>query len=86
MPSQSSGNKGGKGGAITMYTEDHKLTASCDNKPGSREYRALQKKLMEEGKFWDAFDMDVKDLKNKFGNKYDDAVAELTDWYKRQGK
>lgn len=35
MPSQTYGNKEGKGGTITMEIVDHKFTASCDSKPGS---------------------------------------------------
>ena len=86
MPSQNSGNKGGNGGAITMETLDHKKTASYDNLEGSKDYRAKQTELVEQGKFNEAFEMDVKDVKDKFGNKYDDAIEELTNWYKETGK
>ncbi|OOF40972.1 hypothetical protein BKK49_05420 [Rodentibacter rarus] len=86
MPSQAAGNKGTNGGALTMETNDHKQTASFDNIAGSKNYRNKQKDLIENGKFQEAFQMDVDDIKRKFGNKYDDGIEQLTQWYKKQGK
>ena len=86
MPAQAAGNQGGEGGAITMKTTDHKLTASCDNKPGAKEYRETQKKLIEEGKFQEAFEMDVKDIHKNFGDDYNESIEQLRKWYKLQGK
>jgi hypothetical protein len=86
MPSQASGNKGGNGGAITTKTIDHKSMASSDNQPGSKIYRAEQKALIDEGKFKEAFDMDVNDIQSKYGEKYNSEIKELEDWYKSIGK
>ncbi|ATA88507.1 hypothetical protein CGC58_01400 [Capnocytophaga stomatis] len=86
MPSQYSGNKGSNGGAITMITDDHKQTASWDNIDGSKEYRQKQKELIEQGEFQEAFEMDVRDVREKFGDKYDEAIEQLRDWYKENGK
>ena len=86
IPSQAAGNKGGKGGAITMETDDHKKTASYDSLDGSDDYRNSQKKLVDEGKFEEAFEMDVKDIQEKFGDKYNDAIDQLREWYKSTGK
>ncbi|TNH02973.1 hypothetical protein [Testudinibacter sp. TR-2022] len=85
MPSQHSGNKGGNGGAITMKTPDHKKTASWDNIEGSKDYRDKQKELIEQGKFEEAFDVDVKNIKHKFDDKYDEAIEQLREWYKKNG-
>lgn len=41
---------------------------------------------MNEGKFKEAFDMDVQDIRSKFGDKYDESIQQLTDWYKNNGK
>lgn len=64
------------GPAISMDAEDHRQTASCGNSKEAREYRAKQKELIDNGKFREAFEMDVDDIKSKFGNKYDHAISE----------
>ncbi|MDE7414561.1 MAG: hypothetical protein K2N05_12350 [Muribaculaceae bacterium] len=76
MPADSSSNlERCDGPAIVMDYEDHRETASCGNSREAQEYRAKQKELIEQGKFREAFQMDVDDLREKFGNKYDDAIA-----------
>lgn len=64
------------GVAIKMDISDHKKTASFDNKPGSRAYRKTQARLISEGKFQEAFNMDVADIKAKFPGKYDDFIKQ----------
>lgn len=64
------------GPAIKMEKEDHRQTASCGNSKEAQEYRQRQKELIEQGKFREAFQMDVDDIREKFGDKYDDAIAE----------
>lgn len=66
------------GPAIVMEYEDHRETASCGNSREAQEYRAKQKELIEQGKFREAFQMDVDDIHEKFGDKYDDAIAEAS--------
>ena len=66
----------GEGPAIKMEKEDHRETASYGNSKEAQEYRQKQKELIEQGKFREAFEMDVKDIRDKFGDKYDDAIAE----------
>ena len=76
MPADSSSNlERCDGPAIVMDYEDHRETASCGNSREAQEYRAKQKELIEQGKFREAFQMDVDDLRDKFGNKYDEAIA-----------
>lgn len=65
------------GPAIKMEKEDHRLTASCGNSLEAREYREAQKELIEQGNFREAIQMDIDDIKEKFGDKYDDAIAEM---------
>lgn len=47
-----------------MENSDHTQTASYDNKPSTKAYWAKQKELIESGKFQEAFDMDVADIKS----------------------
>ncbi|MEE0874939.1 MAG: polymorphic toxin-type HINT domain-containing protein [Ruminococcus sp.] len=64
------------GVAIRMDKSDHRFTASYDRKRGSSEYRAMQKKLISEGRFQEAFDMDVADIQKNFPGKYDKSIQQ----------
>ena len=68
------------GPAIKMDKEDHRQTASCGNSKEAKEYREKQKELIDQGKFREAFQMDVDDIHEKFGDKYDDAIAEASEY------
>lgn len=68
------------GPAIKMEKEDHRQTASCGNSREAREYRAQQQELIEQGKFREALQMDIDDIRDKFGDKYDDAIAEMLEY------
>ena len=70
----------GDGPAIKMEKEDHRLTASCGMSREAREYREQQKTLIEQGKFREALQMDIDDIRDKFGDKYDDAIAEMLEY------
>lgn len=65
------------GPAIKMEKEDHRQTASWGNSREAREYRAMQKELIDSGKFREAIQMDIDDIRGKFGNKYDGAISEM---------
>jgi hypothetical protein len=68
------------GPAIVMDREDHRQTASCGNSQEACEYRAAQKELIDQGKFEEAVQMDIDDLHDKFGDKYDDAISDLREY------
>jgi len=77
MPADSiNGLERSDGPAIIMDKADHRLTASCGMSKEAQEYRREQAKLVEKGEFRDAFKMDVDDIRSKFGDKYDDAIAQ----------
>ena len=65
------------GPAIKMDIEDHRKTASCGSSKEARDYRNIQKQFIEEGKFREALKMDIDDLREKFGDKYDEAISEM---------
>jgi len=69
------------GPAIAMDKVDHRQTASCGSSLEAREYRAEQKKLIDSGNFEAALQMDIDDLHEKFGEKYDEAIVEMKDYY-----
>jgi len=68
------------GPAIKMDKEDHKQTASYGSSKEAQEYRQEQKELIEQGKFREAIEMDIDDIHEKFGDKYDDAIAEMLEY------
>lgn len=74
------------GPAIKMDKEDHRETASCGNSREAREYRGEQKELVEQGKFKEALQMDIDDIRDKFGNKYNDAISEMLEYVDRLEK
>ncbi len=77
------------GPCIVMDYEDHRETASCGNSREAQEYRAKQKELIEQGKFREAFQMDVDDIRDKFGDKYDEAISkaeEYIDQLEKEGR
>ena len=51
------------GPAIKMEKIDHRQTASCGNSKEAREYRDIQKSLIDEGKFREACQMDIDDIR-----------------------
>lgn len=64
------------GPAISMTTEDHRQTASWGNSLDAQHYRDVQKDLISQGKVKEAFEMDVADIHDKFGDKYDGAIEQ----------
>lgn len=68
------------GPAIKMEREDHRQTASCGSSREAREYRERQHELIEQGKFREALQMDIDDIHDKFGDKYDDAISEMLEY------
>src|SRR5690606_6965105 len=68
------------GPAIKMEPGDHRLTASYGGSPEAKAYRERQKELIDQGRFAEAAQMDIDDIRSKFGNKYDSAIKEMTDY------
>jgi filamentous hemagglutinin len=60
-----------------MDVEDHRQTASWGRSANAIIYRAIQKRLIKQGRFMDAVQMDIEDIRSKFGGKYDDAIEEM---------
>ncbi|SDP16473.1 RHS repeat-associated core domain-containing protein [Clostridium gasigenes] len=68
------------GPALNMEKPDHRKTASCGSSKEAKAHRLAQKKLIEQGKFKEAQQMDFDDVKSKFGAKYDGGIDELTQY------
>lgn len=74
------------GPCIIMDKQDHMKTASWGRAKEAQIYRAKQKELIENGHFKEAQNMDIKDIRNKFGNKYDTEIKEAQAYTKSIGR
>ena len=62
------------GPAIIMRIEDHRETGSFDNRKGAKGYRLKQRELIQSGKFFEAFMMDVEVIRSRCGSRYDSEI------------
>ncbi|WP_141769966.1 hypothetical protein [Bacillus massilinigeriensis] len=67
----------GTGPGVRMETKDHMKTKSWSSSKKSKEYRAKQKVLIQQGKFREAQQLDIDDLRSQFGNKYDKGIEQM---------
>jgi filamentous hemagglutinin len=66
-----------------MTKADHAQTASHSSQGAAGAvYRKQQAALIDQGKFRDAVQMDINDIRKKFGGKYDAHIQEMLDYYK----
>jgi RHS repeat-associated protein len=63
--------------AVRMSIPDHRKTASWGPRRDAKAYRAKQEQLIREGRFVEAQQMDVTDIQEKFGSKYDERLYEM---------
>ena len=65
------------GPAIKMTPEDHRQTASYGSSADAVAYRQRQKDLIDQNKFLEAVEEDIKDIQSKFPGKYDDCLDQM---------
>ena len=68
-----------------MTPQDHRMTASYGNSTASAQYRAEQAKLIAQGNYRAAIQMDIDDITSKFGTKYNDAITEMLEYAAKMG-
>lgn len=56
---------------------DHRRTASWGPSDSAAVYRQRQKELIDQGKFREAQQMDIDDVRQKFGNKYESGLQQM---------
>ena len=69
-----------KGPSIRMETYDHMKTASWGRSKDAQAYRAKQKELINKGLFREAQQMDINDIREKFGDKYDNEIQQMLEY------
>lgn len=73
------------GPTISMDKADHRIMSSTGNSKEARAHRAKQGELIEAGDFKGAVKMDIDDIRNKCGDKYDNALHKMLDYMEEQG-
>jgi len=75
----------GEGPTIAMAEADHEQTASYRNSARAKAYRQAQADLIRQGDFRAAQEMDIQDIRQKFGNKYDGAIQQMLKYSQERG-
>ncbi|XVN73502.1 hypothetical protein AAEX37_00566 [Oligella sp. MSHR50489EDL] len=60
-----------------MEKVDHRKTASWGSYLEAKRWREQQLKLINRGRFANAMQMDIMDIKKKFGSKYNQGLREM---------
>lgn len=76
----------GEGPVVRLEIADHKATSSSGSGKRAVEIRAKQTKLINEGKFMEALEMDVNELRTKFGAKYEVGIQQMLDYVSKNAK
>lgn len=74
---QSTGISPHSGPAIRMDKADHRAVYSTGFGAPSQAWHMRQKELLDAGDLRGAIQMDVDDVRSRFGRKYDDAITEM---------
>ena len=72
-----------EGPSIRLETIDHLKTKSWGSSKEAKAYRNEQKELIEQGQFEKAMQMDINDIREQFGNKYDKAIEQMLSYYEQ---
>ena len=66
-----------KAPSVWMETTDHQKTASWGRRKSAQAYRDKQDDLINSGKLREAIQMDIDDIRSKFGNRYDANIKQM---------
>lgn len=75
----------GKGPTIAMLPTDHRMTLSYGRRAASKAHLRAQADLIAKGDFRAAVRLDIDDIRQKFGRKYDDAIEQMFDYIDEMG-
>jgi len=67
------------GPSVQVEPEDHQKTGSWGNSKDAQDYRGQEKDLIDQGRWDDAIEKGIDDLKDKFDDKYDGAIEDMID-------
>jgi RHS repeat-associated protein len=70
----------GKGPSFRMDTPEHHQTASWGRSKAAQAYRTKQQELIGQGRFREAQQMDIDDVRSKFGPIYDEHIRQMEEY------
>ncbi|GEK04039.1 RHS repeat-associated core domain-containing protein [Streptomyces sp. ATE26] len=80
------GGGAGMGPAIRMDAEDHRELSSTGSSKESDEWRAKQRALIDAGRWDQAMKMDIDEIRELYGDKYDSHIKDMVDSLKNNRK
>ncbi|MFF7755059.1 DUF6531 domain-containing protein [Streptomyces sp. NPDC007971] len=80
------GGGAGMGPAIRMDAEDHRELTSTGSSKESEQWRAKQRKLIDAGRWDQAMKMDIDEIRELYGDKYDTHIKDMVDSLKNNKK
>ena len=69
-----------EGPAVRVDPLDHRQTTSYGRSAEARAWRATQQRLILEGRFREAQQMDVDELRRRFGSKYEEGIKQMLEY------
>ncbi|GAQ57514.1 DUF6531 domain-containing protein [Streptomyces acidiscabies] len=73
------GGGAGMGPAIRMDAEDHRELTSTGSSKESEQWRANQRQLIDAGRWDEAMKMDIDEIRELYGDKYDTHIKDMVD-------
>lgn len=80
------GGGAGMGPAIRMDAEDHRDLTSTGSSHESEQWRAKQRALIDAGRWDQAMKMDIDEIRELYGDKYDTHIKDMVDSLKNNRK
>jgi hypothetical protein len=71
--------------AIWMETADHRAMTSTGSSDEAKQWRADQAALIKQGKIMEAIQMDIDEIHELYGSKYDQGIQEMLDYLATKG-
>jgi hypothetical protein len=73
-----------EGSAFQMLYDEHRLFISTGRDKAAVVFRNQEANLLKQGKFMEAFDLNVQRVKSTYGNKYDGAMGQAREYYQNK--
>lgn len=75
----------GDGPSIAMLAKDHQTLVSSRAGKAAEAFRKEQADLLSKGDIEGAIQLDINDIKKRFGNRYDDSIAQMLKYSRDKG-
>ncbi|MBO9154071.1 RHS repeat domain-containing protein [Chitinophaga sp. GCM10012297] len=72
-----------EGSAFQMVYAEHRAFVSTGSSKAAQAFRAQEASLLKQGKFMEAFDLNMNSIKSQFGNKYNEAMSQAREHFQK---